>query len=95
VNWLSIQVFASNLRALSCSVAEDMMIKVTIRDSADILARCTSTTLAVGLRASISEIFRDGDGAEIGLWWDCVSGGPRHYDWAVDPVTASNLSEPK
>ena len=60
-------MFGSNLRALNCSVAEDVMMKVIIGDSADILARCTSTTLAVGLRASISEIFRDGDGAEIGL----------------------------
>ena len=67
MNGLSIQVFASNLSAPNCSVVEDVMKRVTIGDSADILARCASTTLAGGLRASISEIFRDGDGAEIGL----------------------------
>ena len=51
---LSIRVLSSNFSALNCSVAEDVMKRVTVDDSADILARCASTTLASDLRASIS-----------------------------------------
>jgi len=47
-------VLASNLSALNCSVAEDLMKRVTVDASADIPARCASTTLAGGFRASIS-----------------------------------------
>ena len=62
VNGLSILVTASNFSApkasnlsvLNCSVAEDLMKRVTVDDSADIPARCASTTLAGGFRASIS-----------------------------------------
>ena len=54
MNELSFQVLASNGCALACSVAEDMIKNDTINDSTDILARCASTTLAGGLRASIS-----------------------------------------
>ena len=39
---------------LACSVAEDMIKNDTVDDSMDFLARCASTTLAGGLRASIS-----------------------------------------
>ena len=54
VNGLSIQVWAGNFSALNCSVAEGVMNTGTVDDSADILARCGSTTLAGVLRASMS-----------------------------------------
>jgi len=42
------------LSVLNCSVAEDVIRSGTADDSADILARCASTSLAGGLRASMS-----------------------------------------
>jgi len=54
VNGLSIQVLAGNFSALNCSVAEGVMNTGTVDDSADILARCVSITLAGVLRASMS-----------------------------------------
>jgi len=41
------------LNALNSSVAEDMMESGTVDNSADILARCVSTTLADGLCTSM------------------------------------------
>ena len=61
---LSMQVMASNLNALHCSVAESVIMSGTVDDSADILARCASTSrwpscINVWLGS------RDGDGAEL------------------------------
>ena len=43
VTGFSIQVLASNSRALYCSVGKDVIMREPIDDSADILARCACT----------------------------------------------------
>ena len=55
VDGLSIQVMTSNLSALNCSLAEGVARRSTIDDSANILARYTSTFSTGSLRASMSD----------------------------------------
>jgi len=80
-------VLASNLSALNCSVVEDVIKSGTpsVDDSADILARRTSTTLAGGLCASMS-----GLDSEMATGPSCDFGGTALQ--AV--VTVNGLSSP-
>ena len=55
VDGLSNQVMASNLSALSCSLAEGVTRRSTVDDSANILTRYTSTFSTGSLRASMSD----------------------------------------
>jgi len=55
VDGLSIQVMASNLSALNWSLAEGVTRRSTVDDSANILARYTSTFSTSSLRASMSD----------------------------------------
>ena len=55
VDGLSIQVMTSNLSALNCPLAEGVARRSTIDDSANILARYTSTFSTGSLRASMSD----------------------------------------
>ena len=96
VNGLSIQVLASILSALNCSVAEDMIKSGTqaVHDSVDILARRASTTLAGGLRASTS-----GLDSEMATGLKCDFGGIAlqavvNVNGLSSPVTTSSLSGP-
>jgi hypothetical protein len=56
VNGLSTPVTASNVSAPPCSVAEDVTEGGAVDDSADILARCATTTPAGSFRASTSDL---------------------------------------
>jgi len=56
VNGQSTPVTASNLNALSCSLAEDVTEGGAVDDGADILARFATTTPAGSLRASMSDL---------------------------------------
>jgi hypothetical protein len=94
VHGLSIQVLASNLSALNCSVVEDVIKSGTpsVDDSADILARRASTTLAGGLCASMS-----GLDSEMVTGPSCDFGGTAlqavvTVNGLSSPVTTSSLS---
>jgi len=96
VNGLSIQVLASNLSALNCSVVEDVIKSGTpaVDDSADIQTRRASTTLAGGLRASMS-----GLDSEMATGPSCEFGGTAlptvvTVNGLSSPVTTNSLSGP-
>jgi len=94
VDGLSIQVMTSNLSALNCSLAEGVTRRSTVDDSANILARCTSTFSAGSLRASMSDF---DSGMATGP--SCDFGGTAlqvvvRVNWLSSTVTISSLSDP-
>ena len=91
---LSIQVMTSNLSALNCSLAEGVTRRSTVDDSANILARCTSTFSAGSLRASMSDF---DSGMATGP--SCDFGGTAlqvvvRVIWLSSTVTAHSLTDP-
>ena len=91
---LSIQVMASNLSALNRSLAEGVTRRSTVDDSANILARRTSTFSAGSLRASTSDF---DSGMATGP--SCDSGGTAlqavvRVNGLSSTLTARSLSDP-
>ena len=94
VDGLFIQVMVSNLSALNRSLAEGVTRRSTVDDSANILARCTSTFSAGSLRASTSDF---DSGMATGP--SCDSGGTAlqavvRVNGLSSTLTASSLSDP-
>ena len=91
---LSNQVMASNLSALNCSLAEGVTRRSTVDDSANILARYTSTFSTGSLRASVSDF---DSGMATGPSCDFVGTALQvvvRVNWLSSTVTAHSLTDP-
>ena len=94
VDGLSIQVMASNLSVLNCSVTESVIKSGTVDDSANILTLCASTFAVGGRRVSTSGLesgMTTGPSCDFGV---IALQAVVTMDGLSSPVSTSSLSEP-